>query len=102
MADIITNIKNKVVQEAILRKILTEDEVNKYVGKYIDEFGFDSFVNYLAYLIKVPDIGDMDCFITFNQKMLLDKKGLEARFKLKILSPDKMWEGMQDELFGRI
>jgi hypothetical protein len=102
MADVITNIKNKVIQEALARKIVTEDEVKKYVGKYIDEFGFDSFVNYLSYLIQTPNIGNMDVFLTLNQKMLVDKKELESRFGLKIISPDKVWEGMADELSRRI
>lgn len=102
MTDVIQNIKNRVIQEALARKILTEDEADKYVGKYIDEFGFDSFVNYLSYLIHSPNIGNMDMFLTLNQKMLVDKKEIEDRFKLKIVSPDKVWEGMQNELFRRI
>lgn len=102
MADVIQNIKNRVIQEALARKILTEDEVRKYVGKYIDEFGFDSFVNYLSYLIATPNIGNMDMFLTLNQKMLADKKELEARFKLPIMAPNNVWENIADELSRRI
>lgn len=101
-SDLISNMKNKVIQEALARKLITEDEVKKYVGKYIDEFGFDSFVNYLAYLLATPNIGNMDLFITLNQKMLIDKKEIETRFKLPIQSPDRVWENMAHELSRRL
>jgi hypothetical protein len=100
--NIITNIKIKVIQDALEKKLITEDELKKYVGKYIDEFGFDSFINYLSYLIATPTINNADCFLTLNQKMLIDKKELEARFKLRIVSPNQVWENMQDDLFKRI
>lgn len=97
-SNVLKNIRNSVVQEAINRKILKEEEIEQYVGKYIDEFGIDSFVNYLTFLFQPKNFRE-SVFLTLNHKMLRDRILLEKRFGIKIASPDTVWDRMGEDLW---
>jgi len=98
--DILTKMKKQVIKEALDLRIINEDELPKYVGKYYDEFGIDSFVNYLSYLIhlKGHPVSNDNIFMTLNHNLLKDKEKLEKRFKLKIETVGETWKRMSDKL----
>ena len=52
--------------------------------KYIDQYGIDSLPN-----LKSAKIAGCEAFITINQGMLKDRKELERKFKIKILTPEE-------------
>lgn len=51
--------------------------------KYIDQYGIDSLPN----LIVASNAG-IEFFLTINEDMLKDKKELEKKFHIKIITPD--------------
>lgn len=77
--------KKRILTEAFRKKILTKKEYEKdYKEKYIDQYGFDSFLNYLSYLIIWDKHG---YFLTIGKPILKDRKKIEKRFGLKIIAP---------------
>ena len=99
--DILVKIRKQVIHEALELHIIEEYEVPEYLGKYYDEFGIDSFVNYLSYLIhlKGQHVTNNNVFMTLNKSMLRDKEKIEKRFKLKIVSVDSYWNNLADKVF---
>jgi hypothetical protein len=85
--------RKKILDTCISMGILRKGEYEEsFKGKYIDQFGCDSFVNYMSYLI--PFLCDNkfknSVFLTFNKKILKDRDKLQKRFKLKIKSLEEM------------
>ena len=88
--------RKKVLDTCISMGLLKKGEYEeKFKGKYIDQFGFDSFMNYMSYVIiflcdkKFAD-DEEDVFLTINNKILKDRDKLQKRFKLKIKSLEEM------------
>jgi predicted nucleic acid-binding protein len=52
--------------------------------KYIDQYGIDSLPN-----LKIAKLVGCKAFITINQGMLKDRKELERKFKIKIMTPEE-------------
>jgi hypothetical protein len=99
--DLISKNKRIVVEEALARKLVTREELKKYLGQFSDEFGYDSFVQYLAQLNALDNKGGPkpnDRFLTMNKNMLIQRKELEKRFKLNIREPGDVWDDMMDGL----
>lgn len=79
--------RQRVINEATQRKIMTLEEMPIYVGKYFDEYGIDSFINYLSMLTS--DV-KMEAFITLCKPMIKDRKKIEKRFGVKIITPKEL------------
>ena len=75
--------RKEIIDTAIERGIITKEEVSVYVGKYFDEYGIDSFINYLSMLLGEPK---MDAFMTLCEPLLKDKEKIEKRFGIKIIT----------------
>ncbi len=71
----------EVVSEAIKLELIKRKEWDNRFKNYRDEWGH-SFVHYLECIINKIDI-----FLTINPIMLKNKKELEKRFSVRILSP---------------
>ena len=71
----------EVVSEAIKLDLIKRKEWDNRFKNYRDEWGH-SFVHYLECIINKIDI-----FLTINPIMLKNKKELEKRFSVRILSP---------------
>jgi hypothetical protein len=81
--------KEKILQEAFDRNILTKKE---YEQKYKDYFygchGADSFIDYLTVVL-----GDKDAlFVTDNIRIIKRRNELEQRFSKKIISMEEYLE----------
>jgi len=76
--------KQKIVGLALYHDILKLSEFNEYIGKYFDEYGNDSFINYLSMLVSSQK---MDGFLTLCNPLIKDKAKIEKRFGVKILTP---------------
>ena len=70
----------EVVSRAVKLKIIKREEWDNRFKNYRDEYGH-SFVHYLECIMSKIDI-----FLTINPIMLKNKKELEERFGVKILS----------------
>lgn len=79
----LTSMKQQIVATALMRNILTVEDLPKYIGKYIDEYGIDSFINYLSMLLGEPKI---DSFLTLCEPLIKDKEKIEKRFGIKIIT----------------
>ena len=73
----------KVVSRAVELKIIKREEWDNRFKNYRDEFGH-SFVHYLECIMS-----KINFFLTINPIMLKNKKELEERFGVKILSPEE-------------
>jgi hypothetical protein len=74
---------------AIEQGLITPEELAEYEGKYIDEFGCDSFINYLSYLSSGLS-GQAGVFLTMNEKIIKDREDIQKRFGLKIVTIEEM------------
>jgi hypothetical protein len=85
-----------IIEEAIRRGIITRQEYDLlYRSMYLDEYGMDSFAQYIEILIHKQEreeagekVDDDLAFLTLNKGMLHDKAKLEKRFGIAILSPE--------------
>jgi len=73
----------KVVSRAVKLKIIKREEWDNRFKNYRDEFGH-SFVHYLECIMS-----KINFFLTINPIMLKNKKELEERFGVRILSPEE-------------
>ncbi len=73
----------EVVSRAVKLKIIKREEWDNRFKNYRDEYGH-SFVHYLECIMSKIDI-----FLTINPIMLKNKKELEERFGVRILSPEE-------------
>ena len=74
----------EVVSRAIKLKIIKREEWDNRFKNYRDEAGH-SFVHYLECIMSKINI---NIFLTLNPIMLKNKKELEKRFGVRILSPE--------------
>ena len=81
----------EVVSRAIKLKIIKREEWDNQFKNYRDEFGH-SFVHYLECIMSKIDI-----FLTLNPIMLKNKKELEERFGVRILSPEEAIKEIEKE-----
>lgn len=77
--------KDNILNQAFDENIFTEKEYNeKYKGMFYDEFGSDSFMQYINAVMNAK----IDFFVTENERMLKRKEELKKRFGLEIASPE--------------
>jgi len=81
--NILAKMRQEIIELSVERGIITEEEIPIYVGKYFDEYGSDSFINYLSMLLGEPK---MDAFMTLCDPLIKDKKKIEKRFGVKIIT----------------
>jgi hypothetical protein len=81
--------KKRIIQMAIEKKIISKKEYKEYEGKYIDQYGCDSFINYLSYLI-VMGKGKNSIFLTVGNTILKDRDKIQKRFGLRIVTPSEL------------
>ncbi len=80
--------KDHLLQVAYAKHLLTPEQYEKkYKGKYIDQYGCDSFMNLLSYLIEFYGEEGFT-FVTLCKPMLKDKKKFKKIFEIDILSPE--------------
>ncbi len=79
--------KNAILSKCIDKGLFTMEEYKeKYENQFLDQHGFDSFINYLE------AISHNCVFVTTNQAIIQRKDELEQRFKTKICSLDGLSE----------
>lgn len=79
-----------VLEQAFKEKILSKEEYEKsYKARFYDDFGMDSFVQYLEAVMGDKKV---DCFVTENERMLNIKEKLKEKFGLRIASPKEIIE----------
>ena len=79
--------KNKILKQAIEEKLITKEEYEKnYKDMFYDEFGFDSFLQYIDGVMNSKG----DYFVSLNKNLLKRRSELEKRFKLKIISMEEL------------
>lgn len=77
--------KDNILKQAFEEKFFTEEEYNeKYKGMFYDEFGSDSFIQYINAAMNAK----IDFFVTGNERMLKIREELKKRFGLEIKSPE--------------
>ena len=90
----IERMRRSILTDAIKSGKLTEKEyAKKYKGKYHDDHGIDSFIQYLDASMKGGDT----VFVTLNEKILRDKAKLETKFGTRILHPEEAIEELEQE-----
>ena len=85
--------KDKTLKIAFEKGVLTKEEYEqKYKDMFYDDYGMDSFIQYLDAII-----GDrkVDCFVTHNERMLRIKEELKERFGLRVASSKEILEEME-------
>ena len=88
--------REKILRLAFSKKLLTKEEYEKeYKSRYIDCYGCDSFLCYLSYVVLVNDKEGI--FITLNDKIIKDRKKIEKRFGIRILSVEEAEKIIEDE-----
>lgn len=75
--------RQEIIDSTVKRGIITKEEIPIYIGKYFDEYGIDSFVNYLSMLLGEPK---MDAFLTLCEPLIKDRKKIEKRFGVEIIT----------------
>jgi len=83
MKNKLAKMRQEIIDLSLERGIITKKEIPVYVGKYFDDYGIDSFINYLSMLLGEPK---MDAFMTLCKPLLKDKKKIEKRFGVKIIT----------------
>lgn len=82
--------KDKTLKIVFENDVLTKEEYElKYKDRFYDDYGMDSFIQYLDAIIGDKKV---DCFVTHNERMLKIKEELKARFGLRIASPEEILE----------
>lgn len=77
--------KESILKQAYEENLFTEEEYDeKYKNMFYDEFGSDSFTQYINAVMNAK----IDFFITRNERMLNRKEELKKRFGLEIASPE--------------
>ena len=77
--------KDNILKQAFEENFFTEEEYNeKYKDMFYDEFGSDSFVQYINAAMNAK----IDFFVTGNERMLKIREELKKRFGLGIKSPE--------------
>ena len=79
----LTKMRQEIIDLSVKGGIITKEEIPIYIGKYFDEYGVDSFINYLSMLLGEPK---MDAFMTLCKPLLKDRKKIEKRFGVKIIT----------------
>ncbi len=79
--------KESILNQAFEENFLTKEEYNiKYKDRFYDEFGSDSFIQYINAVMNAK----IDFFVTENERMLKRKEELKERFGLEIASPEQI------------
>ena len=79
--------KNKILEQAFSKKLITKEEYeSNYKDMFYDEFGFDGFLQYLNAVMNAKS----DYFVTLNNNLIKGRKGLENKFKLKIINTEEL------------
>ena len=89
---IIDLMEKKIVIVALMKDVLSIEDLPNYIRKYIDEYGNDSFINYLSCLLGEPK---MDAFLTNCKPLIKDKKKIEEKFGVKITTIKEMKSQME-------
>ena len=77
--------KESILKQAFEENLFTEEEYDKkYKDMFYDEFGSDSFTQYINAVMNAK----IDSFVTENERMLKRKEELKKRFGLEIASPE--------------
>ena len=79
----LAKMRQEIIDLSVERGIITKEEIPVYIGKYFDEYGIDSFINYLSMFLGEPK---MDAFCTLCKPLLKDRKKIEKRFGVKIIT----------------
>ena len=84
--------KSHILQAAYAKRLLTLKQYQeKYKGKYIDQYGCDSFITLLSYLVETYG-EDGNVFVTLCKPMLKDRKKFKEIFDIEIVSPEDLHE----------
>lgn len=83
--EVLEQMREGIIKEAIERKLITRDEWNDEYCKYIDHYGINSFLHYLEAVMY-----NANAFITECAIMLEKRKSLEKRFGVKILKIEEV------------
>ena len=79
--------KENILNQAFNENLFTEEEYNKkYKDMFYDEFGSDSFIQYINAVMNAK----IDFFLTENERMLKMKEELKKIFGLEIASPEQI------------
>jgi Fe-S cluster assembly scaffold protein SufB len=90
----IEKMRDSILTDAMKSGKLTEKEyIKRYKGRYHDDHGIDSFIQYLDTSLKGGD----KVFVTLNDKILRDKAKLETKFGTRILHPQEAIEELEQE-----
>ena len=77
--------KESILNQAFEENFFKEEEYNeKYKDMFYDEFGSDSFIQYINAVMNAK----IDFFVTENERMLKRREELKKRFGLEIASPE--------------
>ncbi|MBI2652565.1 hypothetical protein HYX00_03820 [Candidatus Woesearchaeota archaeon] len=77
--------KENILNQAFEENFFTKEEYNgKYKDMFYDEFGSDSFMQYINAVMNAK----IDFFVTNNERMLKRKEELKKKFGLEITSPE--------------
>jgi len=87
------------INHAIKIGVLTKEDYEKnYKRKYVDDWGLDSFPEYMQAVSNMKKFKDDNLtFVTSNRKMLKDKDKLEEKFGLEIKSPKECIDMIEAE-----
>jgi hypothetical protein len=87
------------INHAIKIGVLTKEDYEKnYKRKYVDDWGLDSFPEYMQAVSNMKKFKDDNLtFVTSNRKMLKDKDKLEEKFGLEIKSPKECIDMIESE-----
>jgi F0F1-type ATP synthase delta subunit len=83
----IKTMEKQIVINALIKDILTIDDLPRYMRKYIDDYGNDSFINYLSVVLADKKIGG---FLTMCKPLIKDKEEIEKKFGIKIMSMEEL------------
>ncbi len=78
------------VKYFIISGLITLDEWNTRFKSYRDNYGY-SIIHYLECVFN-----DINIFVTVNPIMLKNKKDLEKRFKVKVMTPKEFGERIKN------
>jgi len=79
--------KESILKQAFQENLFTEEDYNeKYKDMFYDEYGSDSFMQYINAVMNAK----IDFFVTENERMLKRKEELKKRFGLEIAGPEEI------------